>query len=438
VNVWLLDRIVWYVVLLAICFTNICMGVELESYQTDTAGRKAGIVEDKKQSIQRSESTVPFTIVPDVVDSKNSGTQARTAENMEKAVEPLFVRPLVKIESGRNDSNPVWSPSGDLIAFERSLGDKKEIIIVGKDGSAIQTISVQPYNNSGDMQFFFPGVYEEVSYNAGISWSPTEDRVVFMSNGGEGNYDLYIREVSSAATSTTMRLTDSKEKNGHAQWSPIEDSIVFVSGRTGKGDIYLFDIITGKLKRLTMGDTPYLYPQWSPDGKKLAMIHGSNENHDIYLINDVDRPRETTKALVTWPYDDLRPVWSPDGEKIAFYTNYNSLGDSKMWSLVVVAADGSDASNEDALAMRVVVEDIVPDVERGPAWMTDSSRIVYARNDKQGFNPIYIVDIKNKVSLHIKTDTKMNHDIACSSDGTIAFRAQVDQWDQIFTMRLKD
>jgi hypothetical protein len=32
----------------------------------------------------------------------------------------------------------------------------------------------------------------------------------------------------------------------------------------------------------------------------------------------------------------------------------------------------------------------------------------------------------------------MNHDIACSADGTIAFRAQVDQWDQVFVMKLKD
>jgi hypothetical protein len=32
----------------------------------------------------------------------------------------------------------------------------------------------------------------------------------------------------------------------------------------------------------------------------------------------------------------------------------------------------------------------------------------------------------------------MNHDVACSPDGTIAFRAQVNQWDQIFVAKIKD
>ncbi|HUK99369.1 MAG TPA: hypothetical protein VLX29_00775 [Nitrospirota bacterium] len=428
----------WYVVILLMIFARAGEGGDIVSNQTESVNQGPGVIEQKKMDIQNPATTVPFTVIPEVVSSSTSGTQGSTAEKKEESIDPLFIQPLVKIEPGRNDSNPVWSPQGTLIAFERSIGDKKEIIIARRDGHVIQTVYFQLSENRGDMKFFFPGVYEEVSYNAGISWSPKEDRVVFMSNGGEGNYDLYLREISSKTTTTTVRLTDYKEKNGHAHWSPVGDSIIFVSGRTGQGDIYLIDLITHGLKRLTMGGKPYLYPQWSPDGKKVAMIHGSNENHDIYLIADVDRPLETLKALVTWPYDDLRPMWSPDGEKIAFYSNYNSSADPKIWSLIVIASDGSDPTSGNGLAAKVVAEDIVPDVERGPAWMADSSRIVYVKNDKQGYNPIYVVDVAKKVSMHIRTDTKMNHDISCSLDGTIAFRAQVDQWDQVFTMRLKD
>lgn len=383
---------------------------------------------------------------PAVPRNVHSAAQAEKKQEGQKAeekrpemVEPLFVKPLTGIERGRNDMNPVWSPSGAFIAFERSRGDKKEIVISRPDGSVVVTIYFQLSEGSKEMKFFFPGLFEEVSYNAGVSWSPAGDRVVFMSNGGEGNYDLYVREVSSKATTTaTTRLTDYKgAKNGQAHWSPVADRIVFVSGRTGKGDIYLLDIVPRRLTRLTQGGKPYLYPQWSPDGKKIAMIHGSNENHDIYLIGDMTKPAETTKALTTWPYDDLRPMWSPDGGKIAFYSNYNSAGDPKVWSLVVIASDGSDPREGDGLAAKVLVEDIIPDVERGPAWMPDSSRIVYAKNDKQEYNPIYIVDIKEKTSLQIKTDTKINHDIVCSADGTIAFRAQVNTWDQVFVMKLK-
>jgi len=375
------------------------------------------------------------------VQTTPTGSMAAVIEKKTETIEPLFVRPFVKIESGRNDGNPVWSPSGMFLAFERSIGDRKEIHIALADGTDFQTIYQLLSNNGGEMKFFFPGVYEEVSYNAGLSWSPGDDRFVFMSNGGEGNYDLYLGELGG---NSAVRLTDHKEKDGQAHWRPGADAIVFVSGRTGKGDIYLMDLRSRALLRLTQGGKPpvgdreYLYPQWSSDGKKIAMMAGSNENHDIMLINEGIKAGAPQKPLTTWSADDLRPVWSPDGRKIAFYSNYNAAGDSRLWSIFVIAADGSESTEGEGLAAKVVATDIIPDVERGPAWMPDSSRIVYVKNDRQEYNPLYVVDIKDRNALLLKTETKMNHDVACSVDGTIAFRAQVDQWDQIFVARLRN
>jgi Tol biopolymer transport system component len=256
-----------------------------------------------------------------------------------------------------------------------------------------------------------------------------------MSNGGEGNYDLYLGDMGGKSVT---RVTEHKEKDGQPDWSPSSKTIVFVSGRTGKGDIYLMDAGTRALTRLTQGGKEHLYPQWSPDGKRIAYMQGNNENHDIAVINDVSRPAESVKALTAWEHDDIRPVWSPDGKKIAFYSNYNPLGDPRIWSIMVVAADGSDPTRGAGLAAKAVAVDVVPDVERGPAWMPDSKRIVYVRNDRQEYHPLYVVNISARTPRLLKTDTKMNHDVACSPDGTIAFRAQVDQWDQIFVARLKE
>jgi len=357
------------------------------------------------------------------------------ADQKPELVEPLFVRPLVKIESGRNDSNPVWSPRGAFVAFERSVGDKKEIRITLPDGTLIQTVYFMLSDGNKGTKFFLPGVSEETSYNAGITWAPDQCRFVYMSNGGEGNYDIYLQDLGVKAP---IRLTDHKEKDGQADWSPVADRVVLVSGRTGNGDIYLLDLKTRGLTRLTGGGKAYLYPRWSPGGERLVMMHGSNENHHILVINDVARPVESQKRLTTWPYDDLRPVWSPDGKKIAFYSNYNPDGDPKRWSVVVIAADGSDPTEGEGLVAKVVAMDVIPDVEMGPSWMPDSSRIVFVKNNRQEYNPIYVADLKQKTVVPLKTETKMNHDITCSVDGTIAFRAQVDQWDQVFVMKLKD
>jgi Tol biopolymer transport system component len=351
-----------------------------------------------------------------------------------EAIELLYVRPFTAVESGRNDGNPLWSRSGMFLSFERSIGDKKEIHIALADGLIFQTL-YHLRAAGGEMKFFFPGVVEDISYNAGISWSPREDRFIFMSNGGEGNYDLYAGDMGGK---TVARLTDHKEKDGQPDWSPASNAAVFVSGRTGKGDLYIIDINTRALTRLTQGGKEHLYPQWSPDGKRIAYMRGNNENHDIMVINDVTRPAETAKALTAWEHDDIRPVWSPDGKKIAFYSNTNPQDDPRIWSIVVVAADGTDPVAGQGLAAKAVVVDVVPDVERGPAWMPDSSRIVYVKNDRQEYHPLYVVNVLDGMPRLLKTDTKMNHDVACSSDGTIAFRAQVDQWDQIFVAKMKE
>jgi Tol biopolymer transport system component len=277
-------------------------------------------------------------------------------------------------------------------------------------------------------------VVEPTSYNSGISWSPDGKRFVFMSNGGEGNYDLYLRE----ADGRVVRITTDKEKDGHANWSPAGDQIAFVSGRSGKGDLYLLDLAAKTTTRLTHGDQPYLYPQWSPDGKRIAFIRGSNENHDIAVLEPGRSPPLPPKPLSTWPHDDLRPVWSPDGRRIAFYTNYNAAGDPKTWAIAVVAADGSDPTEGEGLAARVVATEVVPDVERGPAWLSDSRRIAYVRDERQAYYPIYIADIEARSSTLLRTGTKMNHDLGCSRSGLIAFRAQVDQWDQVYVAKLKD
>ena len=346
-------------------------------------------------------------------------------------LKPLYVRELIDIKAGQNDSNPVWSPSGKKIAFERSIGDKREIIISGLNGIVFQKIYCKLSDKKNEeMEFFFPGIAEDISYNSGISWSPTEGSLVFMSNGGSGNYDLY--HLPQLGNESTIRLTEDDEKDSHPQWSPVADHLIFVSGRTGKADIYLMKLETRETIQITNGEKTYLYPQWSPDGKKIAMIYGSNENHDIYLIEDITKPAETLKALTTWSYDDLRPAWSPDGKKIAFYSNYNLQEDPKVWALFVIAADGSDPTEGEELYAKVVATNVVPDIESGPAWMPDSKRIVYVKNDRQSYNPIHVVNVDEKAEAILKTTTKMNHDVVCSSDGTIAFRAQVEQWDHIY------
>ena len=406
----------------------------VEPESREAAGKTSASTEAEVEPEKDRQDEAADEIKPEKEKSQTAeqDTELETETTKEpKELKPLYVRELIDIKAGQNDSNPAWSPSGKKIAFERSIGDKREIILSGLNGVVFQKIYCKLSDKENkEMDFFFPGIAEDISYNSGISWSPTEESLVFMSNGGSGNYDLYL--LPQLGNESTIRLTKDDEKDSHPQWSPVADHLIFVSGRSGKADVYLMKLETRETIQITNGEKTYLYPQWSPDGEKIAMIYGSNENHDIYLIEDITKPAETIKALTTWSYDDLRPAWSPDGKKIAFYSNYNLDQDPKVWALFVIAADGSDPTEGEELYAKVVATNVIPDIESGPAWMPDSKRIIYVKNDRQAYNPIYVVNVDGKDEAILKTTTKMNHDVTCSSDGTIAFRAQIEQWDHIY------
>jgi len=364
------------------------------------------------------------------------------AEPAPPELRPALVRPLLAdAEAGKNDSSPSWAPAGDMIAFERAEESKREIVIARVDGTVVKTVYYQTDDDDMGLGALLPSLGKATSYNSGITWSPAGDRFVFMSNAGEGNYDLYL---GTLASKTLLRLTRDPQKDGQPHWSPQGGPVAFVSGRSGGAQLFLLDVDTQRAVSISPGDKAYLYPRWSPDGKRIAAIYGANENHDVVVIDRLpmkptDDPRAVRqRQLTTWAYDDLSPSWSPDGKRIAFYSNYNLQNDPKVWSLVVVDADGSSPTEGEGLAARVVAYNVVPDVSMGPAWLPDSRRIAYVRNDKQDYSPINVVDVETRQSRRLATGTAINHDLATSANGLLAFRAQVDQWDRIFIVKIDE
>ena len=334
----------------------------------------------------------------------------------------------------QNEWNPRFSPDGRYLSFERRSGSAQALFVVDTEvpATAAERISSQPPRASASAEeALLGGSRSDDSYNAQISFYPDGRSFVFTGNGGSGVYRLYEGKLGGAASRT---LTPQSKDDGHGAVSPDGRSLAYVSARMGVGKLFLRDLTTGAERQLTTGDKVDLYPAWSPDSRFVAYTSGDNDNHDVFVV-DVSAP-QTPRQLTTWKYDDLRPTFSSEGSLVAFYSNYSPSGEEKEWSIVAVPADGSGPSKGAALAKLAVALNVVTDPEVGPAWLPWGRAVVYARNVKAEWNPIYVVDADTHEEVRIETQTRMNHDLTCSRKGFLAFRAQVASWDDIFVAPL--
>ena len=101
---------------------------------------------------------------------------------------------------------------------------------------------------------------------------------------------------------------------------PNGESIAFASNRFGQWDLYLMDLSSGELTRLT--DTPEYEgaPSWSPDGTFIAYEAYRDENLEV-AVGPIEDPITNEIRLTTSPAADHSPAWAPGGRQIAFISN---------------------------------------------------------------------------------------------------------------------
>lgn len=99
--------------------------------------------------------------------------------------------------------------------------------------------------------------------------------------------------------------------------SPNGDRVAFAWNKEDKIDIFVKNLKSGEVYKLTEGYESALEPTWSPDGKRIAYVSdkAGDENFDIFIIPaDGGKPTRLTDDS----YDNHGIRWASDGRWIFF------------------------------------------------------------------------------------------------------------------------
>jgi tricorn protease len=215
------------------------------------------------------------------------------------------------------------------------------------------------------------------SYMTEPAISPDRKEIAFVSGGD-------IWSVSSAG-GTAQLLVSHPATESRPAFSPDGKRLAFVSNRTGSGDIYVLNLETNDLTRITYDDALDNLDAWSRDGK---WLYFSSTSRDISGMNDIFRisanggtPHQISSDRYT---NEFFAAPAPDGNGFAF--SARGIGNNQWWR------KGHSHIDESEIWLKTG-ETYERLTERGAKqlwtmWSADGSRIFYV-SDRSGAQNIW-------------------------------------------------
>jgi Tol biopolymer transport system component len=232
---------------------------------------------------------------------------------------------------------PAYAPAGDRLLTNDGPGAvvSKDIVAMNIDGS-LQSLFVAGGQNSA----------------LAPVWSPTGDRVAFALGrffqiGVSAPATADIAVVNRDGTGLKI-LTDGSANLGFPSWSPDASEIVYRASGKDRQGLFIMTLANGAVRALTPGSSHDNFPAWSPKGDRIAFTRFFDSDYELYTVK---RDGTDVRRLTNEPGNDAHCAWSPDGEWLAFSSARGGFKDEAVLhpgnaqpygDIYVMRADGSD------------------------------------------------------------------------------------------------
>jgi len=152
---------------------------------------------------------------------------------------------------------------------------------------------------------------------ASPSFAPSESLLAFSAMDTSGIVDLYLLDMS---TGSLRRLTWDVFDDGSPVFSPDGTRLVFHSDRAPYGthrcsNLYVLDLSSGHMTQLTCGPYQDRDPAWSPNGEGIAFVSDRGQGIGIWETSGTH-----LRPLVRIKGGAFDPAWSLDGRRLYFAT----------------------------------------------------------------------------------------------------------------------
>jgi TolB protein len=200
------------------------------------------------------------------------------------------------------------------------------------------------------------------------------------------------------------------------KWSPDGSRIAFFSTRDGNEEIYVVDLESGRLDRLTTHPAADRNPAWSPDGRLLAFDSERTGRSTLWLTSvdgTVDGGALPRRVTAAEGQHEKIPAWSPDGRWLAF-----SARERGPWRVAAVRLDGTESR---------VVASAAGDCR--PDFSPDGASVTFVSTRADGKGDLWTVPFDGGEPRRLTTtDALYDYHPSWSPDGRhLAFAAGPDK-----------